>query len=283
LDGLSEYIGRSPVVARVLSPLDLLRKLRHWESGFDPEDYRLPESASEAESLIVGLDERGSGLAEGLVSGDGRTVRLSAIVDEMDEAEFLELVRDTGAAVTELPDGFKGFVTGMVLRLVNAQQRLVASQLKSLGLAFGVIFAAIWIGLRSWRLTAVSILPNVLPVLATFAGMSVLSIPLDAATIMVASVALGIAVDNTVHLLTGYERARRRGAAPVAAVGETLDRVGSALVITSLTACVGFGSLCVSAFIPIRYFGVLAAISLIVALAADLLVVPAMMVVRGSR
>jgi len=283
LDGLSGTIGRSPSVARVLSPLDLLRKLRHWEAGFDPEDYRLPESASEAESLVVGLDERGVGLVERLVARDGRTVRLSAIVDEMDEAGFLELVRDTGAAVTELPDGFGGFVTGMVLRLVNAQQRLVAGQLKSLGLAFGVIFLAIGLGLRSWRLTAVSVLPNVLPVLATFAVMSLLDMPLDAATIMVASVALGIAVDNTVHLLTGYDRARRRGETSLAAVDETLDRVGSALVVTSLTACVGFGSLWVSAFIPIRHFGLLAAISLIVALIADLLVVPAMMVVRESR
>ena len=123
----------------------------------------------------------------------------------------------------------------------------------------------------------------ILGVLATFAVMSLLGIHLNAATIMVASVALGIAVDNTVHLLTGYDRARRRGEAPSAAVGETLDRVGSALVVTSFTACVGFGSLCVSAFVPIRHFGALAAISLIVALAADLLVVPALMVVREAR
>ena len=89
LDGLSRSIDRSPAVARVLSPLDLLRKLRHWESGFDPEEYRLTETASEAERLIAGVDERGASRVGRVVSDDGHTVRLSVIVDEMDEARRL--------------------------------------------------------------------------------------------------------------------------------------------------------------------------------------------------
>jgi hypothetical protein len=126
-----------------------------------------------------------------------------------------------------------------------------------------------------------SVPPNLFPVLMMFSVMAVTGIPLDAATVMVASVALGIAVDNTIHLLAGYDRQRRAGDDPVTAVRATMERVGAALIITSLTAAIGFFSLCFSAFVPIRDFGLLAGITMLVALAADLLLVPALLVVGG--
>jgi uncharacterized protein len=281
VDDLSDRLAASPVVAKVLGPLDLLRKLRHWQYGFSAADYALPASQDEAEELVAGLDERGRGLLGRLVVGDGRTLRLSAIVNEMDESRFLELVAETRSALAELPEGVDGRVTGVVLRLVEAQQHLVSSQVRSLGLACGVVFLAIGLGLRSWRLMLASVMPNLFPVLVMFSVMAVTGIPLDAATVMVASVALGIAVDNTIHLLAGYDRQRRAGDEPVAAVRATLEQVGSALIITSLTAAIGFFSLCFSAFVPIRDFGLLAGITMLVALAADLLLVPALLVVGG--
>jgi predicted RND superfamily exporter protein len=281
LEGLGNRITDSPVVARLLTPLDLLRKLRQWDEGFDPFEYRLPDSRDSAESLLAGLDDRARDLVDRFVADGGRSVRMSAIVNEMDEGRFLDLVAATRGALDRLPEGYRGYVTGMVLRLVVAQQRLVSSQLRSLGLAVAVVFLVIGVGLRSWRLTVLSIVPNVLPVLGTFCLMALARIPLDAATVMVASVALGIAVDNTVHLLTGYDRERRKGADPVSSVRSTLDRVGSALVITSVTAGLGFFALCLSAFVPIRDFGLLAGMAIVVALAADLLVVPALLVVTG--
>jgi predicted RND superfamily exporter protein len=281
LEALEDRLASSPVVAKVLGPLDVLRKLRHWRNGFDPEYYELPGSQDEAESLLSGLDDRGRGLLDRLVAEEGHAVRLSAIVNEMDEGRFLELVESARLAVSQLPDGASGWVTGMVLGLVESQQRLVDSQLSSLGLACGVIFLAILVGLRSWRLMLASVPPNLFPVLVMFEAMAVTRIPLDAATVMVASVALGIAVDNTIHLLAGYERHRRAGANPDVAVRATMERVGSALVITSLTAAVGFFSLCLSAFVPIRDFGLLAGVTMLVALTADLFVVPALFVARG--
>ncbi len=281
VEDLSNRLESSPVVAKVLTPLDLLRKLRYWQGGFSPASYVLPETREEAAGLVAGLDARGRALLDRLVVRDGRTLRLSAIVNEMDESRFLELVAETRGALAALPPGVDGWVTGVVLRLVEAQQHLVSSQVRSLALACGVVFLAIGLGLRSWRLMLASIPPNLFPVLMMFAVMAVTGIPLDAATVMVASVALGIAVDNTIHLLAGYDRQRRAGDDPVTAVRATMERVGAALIITSLTAAIGFFSLCFSAFVPIRDFGLLAGITMLVALAADLLLVPALLVVGG--
>jgi len=279
LQRLEDGVASSSTVSTVLSPLDLLRKARQWQSGFDPGAYELPASRAEADSLMASLGGEGSERLARFARADGRMVRLSAVVNEMDEGRFLDLVDRTRDALSSLPEGYDGSITGMVLRLVQAQQDLVTSQVRSIGLACLVVFAAIAIGLGSWRLTVFSLFPNIVPVVGVFAMMAVFGVPLDAATVMVASVALGIAVDNTVHLLAAYQRERERSLTCRAAVDGALQTVGTALMVTTLTACVGFFSLGLSHFVPIRDFGLLAGGAMLVALVADLYVVPAMLVV----
>ena len=165
----------------------------------------------------------------------------------------------------------------MVLRLVEAQQDLVSSQLRSLGFACVVIFVAVAFGLRSWRLGLLSLPPNVLPVIVIFALMAVAGIPLDAATVMVASVTLGISVDNNIHLLTDFRRERWLGGSRRLAAGRAVDQVGAAMVVTTATTCIGFFSLCLSAFVPIREFGFLVGSAMVIGLAADLWMGPALL------
>ncbi len=276
LDELAEAIAASPVVTRVVSPLDVLRKARQWEHGLEPGAYRLPASRGEAETLLATLDERGREALDELEAG--ATVRLSAVVGEMDEGRFLDLVRDTEAAVEELPAGYSAVVTGQVLRLVRSQQTLVATQLRSLGLALVLVFGTLAVGLRSGRLLGTAVLPNLLPLAVVFALMAVLGWPLDPATVMVSSIALGIAVDNTAHVLAHLRSGLDRGAAPGEAVREVLRRVGPAMVTTTVTAVVGFAALVSSDFLPVRAFGILASVAMVVALLGDLVVLPASVV-----
>jgi predicted RND superfamily exporter protein len=281
--GIEHHIEEEPIVPVVLSPLDLLRKARQWHAGFDPDEYRLPETFEESVALVEGLGADGTRTLRRLATTDGRRVRLSAVVNEMDQHRFLELVQHTEVELAGLPEGFSGWVTGMVLRLVEAQRDLVSTQIRSLGLAVLVVFSAIALGLRSLRLSLLSAVPNLVPIVAVFGIMSVTGIPLDAATVMVASVALGIAVDNTVHLLVAYERARTSGRTRRQGGSEAVAVVGVAMVVTTATAAAGFFSLCLSAFIPIRDFGLLAGSAMVLALLADLYVVPAMLSLGGAR
>lgn len=283
LDELAAGLGNSPIVARVMSPLDLVRKLNQWEGGFDPAAYRLPASRADAERLVGGLDPVGRGVLRTLVSADGRQVRLSVVVREMDERKFLSFVAEANRRLAALAAPFSGYVTGQVLRLVDAQKTLVATQLRSLGLAMLVVFLAVWVGLGAWRLTVVAIPPNLVPVAAMFGTMAWFGIPLDAATVMVASVSLGIAVDNTIHLLLAYRRERNAGAVPPAAAAAATGLVGPAISNATLAACAGFGILGLSAFVPIRHFGLLAVVMMGVALACHLLVTPAVLGLSARR
>jgi len=276
LEPLERRLDSSPIVAKLVSPLDVLRQLSFWGHDFDPNQYRLPASAAEAQEAVAQLPDSGRKALAALVSADRRTVRLSAVVNEMDEARYLELVASTRQVLSSLPAGYSGVVTGQVLQLVTAQQQLVKSQLSSLSVAVVIIFAGVGLGMRSWRLLALAVPPSLLPTLSIFAVMAAFRIPLDPATVMVASIALGIADDNTVHLLSTHGEELAAGADGPQAMSTALRRVAPAMVVTTATAGAGFFSLLGSAFVPVRHFGLLSGLALLVALAAALLLVPAM-------
>lgn len=157
------------------------------------------------------------------------------------------------------------------------------TQLRSFGVAFCTVFLCLWVGLRSWRFTAIAIVPNLLPILAAFAVMAVLGIALDPATVMMASVALGIAVDDTVHMMSAYRRERHEGRSPRDAATLAMAQVGSAMVITTVASCIGFFALMRSAFVPIELFGLLSGVAMIVALAADVLLLPAILIAADGE
>ncbi len=277
LEELAGHLEGQPGVVRVLSPLDVLKKLNQWDHGFDPGHYVLPSSEETAQGLVAEMDEETRRELERLVTSDGSAVRLSALINVMDSTRFMAIVDTAERALAALPAPLTGYHTGIVLQLVESQLSLVDTQVRSLGLAFLTIFVCILIGLRSFRLTVVSILPNALPILAAFAAMALLNVALDAATVMVASVALGIAVDDTVHVLSEFRRASKRHPTTAEAVSAALNHAGPAMAITTVAASIGFFSLLRSAFIPIGWFGLLSGIAMLVALAADLLFTPALL------
>lgn len=283
MESLCRELKAVPGVVRVLSPLDFVKKLRQWDNEFSPDFYALPETTEEAVKLIGELDAAGAGELRRLVDDTGRYVRLSVMINVMNSSSFGVITRKADALLSGLPEYMQGAMTGTVYQLVNAQSALVRSQLYSMVAAFFAIFLCILVGLRSLRLMLISILPNVFPILAAFAVMAVGGIALDPATVMMASVALGIAVDDTVHFLQGYTRARRTGLPPAGSVENSLHEVGPAMIVTSVTSCIGFFALIRSAFLPIAWFGILSGVAMVVALLADLFVGPALLLVIEGR
>jgi predicted RND superfamily exporter protein len=283
LEQLAADVAAIPGVARVLSPLDILRKLNQWNAGAGPDGYALPKSADETRALLGGLDADGRELLARFVDETGHRVRLSILVNEMNSADFNRILGGVESALRALPVPAHGSVTGIVRQLVESQLALVHTQARSFGWALLVIVACMGIGLRSARMALLAIAPNVLPVLAALAIMILAGIPLDAGTVMVASVALGIAVDDTAHVLAGIQRCRRDNLPAAGAVARTIQERGPALVVTTITACAGFAALWRSQFVPIAWFGLLSTVALAVALAADLFLTPAMVLLFARR
>lgn len=283
ITAIADRIAVSPIVSRVLTPLDFLKKMNQWDHDLDPVHYVLPETRSEGEALVDLLEDEDHFQIDRFVTADGMMIRMSVMMNSMNAKDFEKLIALAKAEVALLPEPMSGTVTGLAARMQVMSVGLVKTQFKSYGVAFVLIFLSIFVGLRSFKLTLVSILPNVVPLLSAFTTMALLGLSLDAATVMVASISLGIAVDDTVHFLAGYHRHRLRGESNHAAIRGTLSSVGPSITVTTVTACIGFFTLCQSSFVAIRYFGLLSGIAILMALVADLLLVPALFAWRREE
>lgn len=283
MENLRAQLMASGAVARVVSPVDFLKKLNQWDHDIDPAYYRLPESREAAEELVGLLEDEDRTGIRRLVREDGNRIRMSALVNTTASNDVLALVANTQASVTTLPEPMSGVVTGLAPRMQGVQIRLINTQIKSFSLSFVMVFLSILIGLRSLLITGVSVLPNVIPILTVFTVMVGFGVNLDAATVMVASISMGIAVDDCVHLLAAYRLALQNGHPNRMAIREASQQVGLSITTTTVAAVIGFGSLMQSHFVPIYYFGMLSTVAMVAALAAPLLLVPAVLALRPDK
>lgn len=206
----------------------------------------------------------------------GPVFRLSAEAEKPPQEVLRALLAEVDARLARtLPEGWQFEVTGPIAVVDDMISAIQATQLRSFAVAACVVALLVGFFLRSpvWALAAM--LPTLLPVVVTLGAMGFLGVPLDVGSAMVAAVVVGIAVDDAIHLLSGYRDARRRGRAPPAAVDEAVRHVGRALVTTSLALSLGFLALSLSPWQSVASFGVVSGVAILAALFAVLGVLPA--------
>jgi len=221
------------------------------------------------------------GERRGALSADGSTARVTAYVPMMSTREFAATARALereGAAV--LGPGVTVRAAGYLPLYLRIIDYVLESTLRGLVVAAGVVFAVLALLLRSLRLTAASVPANLFPVLLVFGVMGWTGIPLDLATATIGAIVLGIAVDDAIHFLFRYREERGGGAEPEQAVSATLGSAGVGMLLSSLVLTLGFAVLAASGSRSIAYFGIVAALAVAGALAADLLLLPALLLGR---
>ena len=198
---------------------------------------------------------------------------------EKDTGEFVEKLID----MIDDTDGLDILYTGMVPLFHEAQSELLDGLFKSFLLAFALIAALMIVWFRSIRAGLVTMMPNVFPAAVIFGCMGWTGRLVDIGSMMTASVAMGIAVDDTVHFLTWFRRGMGDGMSRVEAVLYSYRKC--ALAMTQTTMIAGFGILvfALSSFQPVAQFGLLMFVLLAAALVGDLAFLPALLAGPGGR
>lgn len=270
---LSAELRGVPGILGVLSAGDLVADAgRHLnlEGGFDG---RQPGSGGAARERAEGIPEVAR-LLRYFVTPAGERTRLVFLTAMAGEAELAPVYRRAQAlARRAFPEG-DARVTGLYPLTVAGQAELLRTILVSLALTFAVAAGALLLLLRSAPLALRLVLPNAWPVLVVLGAMGWAGWAVDGGTVMVAAVTLGLALDDTLHTL-GHLR-RTGGPAPGAVV-ESLGATAPGHVVTSVTLALGFAVCAASELVPVSRFGLLAILALAGALAADLLLVPALL------
>ncbi len=183
----------------------------------------------------------------------------------------------------------KASYTGIVPIVYKAQRSLLKSLVESIMLAFVMIAATMMVLLRPWgrRLTwgnvlnfragLLSMIPNVLPMIVVFGLMGHLGNLVDIGSMMTASVAMGVAVDDTIHFLTWFRDGISRGLNRLEAIAVAYRKVATAMTQTTLIAGFGLAAFAFSTFMPTQRFGILMLFLLIAALVGDLILLPAIL------
>jgi predicted RND superfamily exporter protein len=242
-------------------------------------ELKVMESSAARSFIALADEDRESGNGTLCETGD-ELWRITAQVNIMTDVDYAVLLDEISIIVQEETLSHTGanyVVTGMVPLFLETQRAVLTSLIQSFILAFVVIGLVISRVLKSAKAGLATMLPNVLPISTVFGAISWFHIKVDIGTMITASVALGIAVDGTLHLLTWFREGLRRGLKQDEAVTSALSHCGPALFQTSVAVGIGLAVLMPAELSLISRFGWLMAAMIVTALFADLVLLPAML------
>jgi predicted RND superfamily exporter protein len=238
-----------------------------------------------SQSVVAMREMRGltTGEADGSMQGylnqKKNATRVSVKAKTMGSSEYQLLINKIDRYLNEHFSGeVRAYTTGIVPLIIDMQDTLLKSLIESFSLALGVIGLIFFLLLRSFKNTLICMIPNVIPILVVLGCMGYAGIKLDVATVMIASVALGIAVDDTIHFIYRFKKEASGSASYTQPIFSTLSSTGKAIICTSMVNLCGFSVLCFSDFRPMIYFGLLTGITILAALVGDLIILPASLV-----
>ena len=190
--------------------------------------------------------------------------------------DLVALVDRINTRLAALPDEIQGQVTGTSFLIAKTVDDITRGQMKSLVAALGVIYLILVVLFGSFRIGALALVPNALPILVYFGILGLSPITLNITTSLVASAVLGIAVDDSIHLLSRYSREARRAISTSRAVENALAAVIRPVTLTTASLCLGFLAVTAGELQSQVEFGLLAAATLFIAWILDLTFTPAL-------
>jgi predicted RND superfamily exporter protein len=238
----------------------------------------LPTTRAEAEQLLLVLESEP--YMRDLVSPDRSAALIHLRSDHNSSARLLEtaqLAEDWWVAYG--PDGATATTTGVMYEFARAEDAIAYGQLAGLTVAAASVAIVLFLALGSARYALIAMLPNLVPVLVMFGAMGYGGVPLDASTVVLSGLALGIAVDDTVHLAIGYLGNRRRGFCRGRSIELAMRRSAGPILFTTVAVSLGFGVLCLSGFVPVAGLGFLTVSVMVLCLFADLTLLPALLLI----
>ena len=282
VERLQRVLEEEPQLSRSVSLVDGLKLAKQGFFGGNPARYSLP---SRREQSFMGPYLTGT--SGGGIEGDGRyvdsartTIRVSAQVADIGTQEMNALTDRLQLRIDSIfpPEDHTVFMTGTSVVFVEGTTYLVKNLFVSLALAVLVIATVMAILFRSGRMVAISLLPNLVPLIFTAAVMGFFGIALKPSTLLVFSIAFGISVDDTIHLLAKYRQELdlhgwNMREAVLLAVRET----GVSMMYTSIVLFFGFLMFFASDFEGTRALGILVSTTLLVAMLTNLVLLPSML------
>ena len=269
---LQEFIGRQPGVDKSMSLLDYLSIVRRALQPGAPET--VPRTQAEVDQILLLLDPKE---VRAVVNRDFSRANVIVRTKLSRSSEVRDLVQRIEAfAADRFPRGIQVRPTGTMVLLNRSADALAWGQLTGLWQELVVLFLLLAFMFLSVRVGIMALIPNVVPTIILYGIMGWVGISLNISTSMIAAIAIGIAIDDTIHLLNSFNTEMRRTGSQEQAILCALGSVGQSAFFIATALSAGFFIVCLSSFKPVQHFGLLSGITMVIALVTELFLTPAL-------
>lgn len=278
IDNFEQFLRSKQRISPFLSLVTYIKGTNKLTKGGSKKQYRLPDTQDEVEELIgyAYLSDDGGKLLDRLMTPGGTMGRLSARMSDIGSYAFADFhaEMDSFMLAQGSLEKFDYRLTGSPIIVEENVGVLRQGLFQGLGLAFILVAFLMGLLFKSVRMLIIGVVPNIIPLLITGALMGFLGITLRASTSIVFLIAFGVAVDDTIHFLGRLRIELREGRDLETSIRNTVLGTGKALVLTTIILTAGFSMLLTSDFGGTFSVGLFTSLTLLIALFADLLLLP---------
>jgi len=277
------YVDEYTHVGKVISLATIVKETNRALHANKQKYYTIPKDQKLVSQELLLFENSGSDDLEDVVDSQFSKARITIKLPWTDTVQAVHVLNFIKAESSKIFSEDKVETTGMIPLLINTFAHAVHSSVMSYLIAAIVIsLMMIWI-LGSVRIGLLSMIPNFTPIIVGLLLMYVVKIPLDMFTLLIGSIAIGLAVDDTIHFMHNFRRYYLKSGNAAKAIEQTFFTTGKAMVITSIVLSLGFFAYLAANMISVQNFGLLTASVIIFALLSDLLLAPALMIVAAKR
>jgi predicted RND superfamily exporter protein len=270
-------------VGATVSIVDVVKEIHQALNENRPAFYAIPQNRELVAQELLLFESSGSEDLAELADSPFRTARFTIRIPWVDAVHYPPLIAEIEGKLQELLGRRAGAeITGVAVLLGSTIHAVMTSLIRSYILAFLIITPLMVFLIGNLRSGLLSMVPNLTPIIVTLGLMGWAGIPLDAFNLVVGCIAIGLAVDDTIHFMHNFERNFGACGDARRAIHDTLQTTGRAMLFTTLVLAAGFFIFMLSSIRPLTEFGLLVGFAIVVAFLADVLLAPALLVVvRG--
>jgi predicted RND superfamily exporter protein len=287
VEKMENMISSYPEFSRSLSLIQALKFSTQAFYGGKSSFYRLPEGFEQAFILsYAGKSGKNTNILRNYIDSNRRFTRVSFQMIDVGSRKMNQVVANLQPRIDSIfnPKKYHVELTGSSIIFIKGANYMVKNLYQSLALAIFLIAGVMWILFRGIKMIAISLLPNLIPLVITAGIMGFFSIPLKPSTILIFSIAMGISSDQTIYFITRYRQELKSTSKSISRiVSDTIRETGISMIYIAIVLFFGFGIFSFSTFGSVSALGILLSVTLLVAMISNLTLLPAFLLSLERR